>query len=213
MHLFDLALIIAFLTTLVALVVILVNLLRGRFAAAKTQAVRLAIGLSIYIAIVAITGALAPQTVLTMGQARCYDEMCFAATSATQAKSLGTPSNKMSAHGKFVVVSITITNEGHSRAERESLASVELIDSHGNRFAPSLEGQNAYESVHGTQPPLTSRIDPQETITTTQVFDVPTDSSDLAVHFGHAPGPDLLVIGDDECLLHKPTVVELPELK
>ena len=205
---FDLLFVLVFLSTATTLIVILVNLFRGRKHAAVRVSRALGTGLASYLLVVAAVAALAPQKVLTMGEDRCFDEMCFAATGVKKVPVIGQGSNRVRASGSFYLVSVRVSSHSRGRAQSEAGVKASLIDSEGHVYQVSPQGQRAYESGAGPSPPLTSRLQPGETISSVQIFDVPQGTSDLALHFGH-DGPGLFIIGDDESPLHKPTITQL----
>jgi len=208
MSVFDLLFIFVFFGTVILVFVILVNLLRGRRSSARRSSRVLGIGLAAYLLIVAIVAILSPQKVLTIGQNRCFDEMCFAVMDVKVTPTVGSGQRQIHAKGTFYIVTIRVTCQGHGRAQSEAGVGVSCLDSKGNTYKVSLQGQRTFETANTTNPSLTDRVPPGESISCVQVFDLPPDASDVALHVSHS-GPGLFIIGDDESPLHKPTIIRL----
>jgi len=208
MSVFDLLFLVIFLGSVVALVAVLVSLLRGRRSTAVRILRALGTGLGIYFLIVIAVDIAAPQRVLGMGEDRCFDEMCLAATGVRTAPEIGPKGHMAKARGVFYLVTVRVHSRALRRAQREAGVNVSLIDSQGHTYNVSPAGERAYEAEHGPVTPLVSQLAPGQTIESVQVFDVPAGAKGVALHIGH-DGPGLLIIGDDESPWHRPTIIPL----
>lgn len=205
MNIFDLILILSVLIVLTIVLGLLVSLAARRRALAR----RLFIGLAIYIGGYAmlLVGAalLSPQQVLGMHQPRCFDDWCASVERVKQQPAIGS----VQANGAFFLVTIRVTNRARRISQRARDVGIYLLDSLGKRYNPSLEGQRALDEAGLAGSPLDSQLDAGGAFTHTAVFDVPAGTEQLGLVISHGAFPDAIVIGDEQSLFHKPTVVRL----
>ncbi len=135
------------------------------------------------------------QRVVAIGQPRCFDTMCFTVTGVSEVPEL--PAQDLR---RLLRVSVEIANQGH-KPQNEGLIQAYLIDAQGRLWGelPGLSGVR-----------LTVTVPPGQTVVSEPVFAVSEDATGLQLVFtrGHWQ-PGLLVIGNSDSLLHKPTVVPL----
>lgn len=208
MSLFDLLFIALFLGTVTLLIVTLITALCGRRRITLRLLCFLGISLAAYFLIVALVAVATPQKVLTREQSRCFDEMCFAVTDVKIALTIGQGQQATKAAGRFYLVTIQVSCHGHGRAQSEAGVGVSLVDTTGSTYEVSPTGQHAYQAGNELNPPLTARVAPGDSVSSVQVFDVPMEAAEVALHVSHS-GPGLFIIGDDESPLHKPTIIRL----
>lgn len=77
-----------------------------------------------------------------------------------------------------------------------------LEDVSRRRFPPSDKATRAWESAHGPSSPLTRRLRPGESYTTTFVFDVPAEIREPRLFLGHPAGPENFLIGHENAPFH-----------
>ena len=206
MTIFDLLFILLFLASVVALISILIMLVRGRVPAAKRLLLFFLGTWALYLAIVFITAAATPQTIIAFNQEQCFDEMCFSVSQVQTATQLGPSSSPVSAKGVFYVVTVRVTSHSRGRAQSEGGIHALVWDS-ARYYDISPSGQRAWEATHAT-PRLTARLQPGESILSDQVFDVPARSPSLSLVLSHGFTPAYIVIG--ECpLFHPPAILRL----
>ena len=193
--------------TLIALAAALIFLLQRRAAQAGRTLARLAIGLAVYFTILVAVSLTSPQRVIPMNEDRCFDEWCIAVESAGGDKAL----DNGKADGFFFIVQLRISNHSRGRAQRAASAAVHLLDEKGNQYDLSPEGMKAFETRHGTIPPLTLKMEPGDSYVTYQVFSLPKNVGPIVLTVEHPVGfsPGWFVIGDESSLFHKPTIVIL----
>lgn len=195
MTLADLLFILLFLTAIIALIAAAVALLRGRGANALTILRRLGIGAVIYGAIVALAGLMTPQRIIRVGEPWCFDDWCLTVESVNQ---------KPDPPQIDYTVSLSISSRARRVAQRAKGAWIYLLDPQGRRFSPDPDPSAT---------PLDVVLQPGESVSATRTFQIPANAGPLALITGHGgPGcfPGLFIIGDDNSLLHKPTLVRLP---
>jgi hypothetical protein len=192
-----------------ALIVALLALVRRRWSAAR----RTLIGLSCYLLLYALAlvsvAALSPQRALTMGQERCFDDWCLAATHAAQQPAVGVAPLVVTAQGRFVVVTVRVTSHAKAISQRALDVQLYLLDGAGRRYDASSAGQRALDAADQSGHPLASELAPSGSFTHTVVFDIPTDAGPLALVVSHGAFPGAIIIGSDQSVFHRPTIIRL----
>ncbi|MEP6916317.1 MAG: hypothetical protein ABJC89_11760 [Acidobacteriota bacterium] len=206
MTLFDLAFVISFLVTVVALIRACYLLLRKRMAAAKQTATRLVAFVAIYAVTLVVVSLTTPQTRLHLGDVRCFDEWCITVTGASRQPSIA----DVSANGLFYVVTVQVSSRARGRRQREVDVDTYLTDTRGRRFDVSPAGQGALQRAGLAGAAVTSFVDPGATFESRLAYDVPKDVTDLGfVKTSHGWFPTRLIIGESSSFLHRPTIVQL----
>ena len=126
------------------------------------------------------------------------------------AAALGPEMQQVAAQGQFVVVRVkTWFDERSISAHRgngpltPNRRGVFLVDDRGRSFAPSPEGQTAFNRINGPSAPLTQPLRPGESYTTDFVFDLPRDVQKLRLLITEDDPETRFVIGHENSLLHK----------
>jgi hypothetical protein len=192
-----------------ALIVALLALVRRRWSAAR----RTLIGLSCYLLLYALAlvsvAALSPQRALTMGQERCFDDWCLAATHATQQPTIGAAPQMATAQGRFIIVTVHVTSHAKGISQRALDVQLYLLDGAGRRYAVSTVGQRALAAAGQSGQPLDSELAPSGSFTHTAVFDIPASATQLALGVSHGAFPGAIIIGSDQSVFHRPTIIRL----
>jgi hypothetical protein len=206
MNIFDLVFLFSVLLIILGLIGFLAALLtrRGRLAR------RLGTGLVGYVllyALALVTVSLSsPQHVLAMGEVRCFDEWCAAVQQVRQAPSIG---NVKPQQASFTLVTLQVSSQAKRISQRALDAGVYLLDSSGAHYDISPNAQRALEAAGQAGQPLNSLIDPGGSFSYTAAFDLPAGAKELGLVMAHGAFPGIIVIGDEQSFLHKPTVVKL----
>jgi hypothetical protein len=133
--------------------------------------------------------------VVTMGEPQCFDEMCFMVTGVEEV-----PGFLIRDGRRLVRVSVRVTNNGR-KAQSEELIRAYLVDERGRRWEES-------PGVNGVG--LTARVAGGDSVVSEPVFMVAADATGLGLVLTHGRWqPGVLVIGDSDSWLHRPTVVKL----
>jgi hypothetical protein len=148
----------------------------------------------------------APQRVLARGDTRRFDDWCIAVSDVSVTDHI---QSTAAAPGKFVVLTLHVFSEARRISQAAPHASVYLLDVQGRRYDVFGPGQEAGERVYGSQPSLGPRLGPRGTFSTVRVFRVPADIKQVDVVTPHGGGPGAFIIGDENSLWHKPTVLRL----
>jgi hypothetical protein len=171
---------------------------------------RLALGLVIYLCMYAIllVGAalIGPQQVLAMRQPRCFDDWCASVEKVEQKQAIGAAQ----AQGVFYLVTIQVSSRAKRISQRALDADVYLVEG-GTRYDLSPQGQRALEAAGQAGKPLNSLVDAGNSFTYVAVFDLPSRTGQAGLVITHGAFPGILIIGDDQSLFHKPTIIQLAE--
>jgi hypothetical protein len=205
MTLFDLLLILMVLGSAAAFITAVIAFVLRRWKLAWRLSLIVVVAWAVYLGVGTVVAMRAPQHIMTLGEDRCFDEMCFAVTGWNRRPS-------SNAGKSLYLVDVRITNRSRGRAQRENGRKGVLIDRSGRIYEVSSEGMRAMSPVDGPSlAGLDAEVGPGQSVETRLVFELPTDvdypgfalASDLAMN------PARLVIGDEDHFLHRPTVVPL----
>ncbi|HEV2485460.1 MAG TPA: hypothetical protein VGT08_08005 [Terracidiphilus sp.] len=204
---FELLFLALLLASSIALIGVLILVVLGKRRAGMRMLLAFVVGWAGYLLIVALVSAATPQRIVPMGQERCFDEMCFAVVHAETASQLGLESQAAHANGRFYIVTVRVSSRSRGRAQSEAGLRAMLWDA-GKSYEVSLEGQSAWEEANGETASLTARLQPGESITSVQVFDLPVQSTAPGLVLSHGFTPGYFVIGESP-ILRKPTLMRI----
>ena len=154
MSIFDLLLIFLVLASVVGIVGALVELLFRRRALAARSLLAIAVAWAIYLGVGTAIAVMTPQHIVSIGEDRCFDELCFAVMGYNR-----TPSTNP---GKsFYIVDVRISSRSRGRAQREIGRKGILIDRAGHVYEASREGMQALFPVqHAPYRGLDAEVSP-----------------------------------------------------
>ena len=126
---------------------------------------------------------------------------------------IGMDADAVRAEGIFYIVTV----EQASDAARARIGLADpgaiVLDATGRRYAPSATGTAALAAATGPRPRLGTALAPGRTIQTQIVFDLPPGIERPVLHIAERNWmsrlSELLLIGDEDSLLHPPTVFRL----
>jgi hypothetical protein len=172
-----------------------VSLLRGERQRVRQGVTWLGGVWVVYLCVLVGTSLGQRQRVVAMGQAQCFDEMCFTVTKVERV-----PGFLIRDGRRLVRVSLEVTNRGR-KPQSESLIWAYLVDGQGRRWKES-------SGVNGVG--LTVKVAGGGSVVSEPVFKVAGDSTGLSLVLTHGRWqPGVLVIGDSDSWLHRRTVVAL----
>jgi hypothetical protein len=195
MSIFDLLFLLAVLTSVVTLATTAVLALRGR----RTKALRIlriyAVCAAGYLAAGAAVSFFKPQRVISVGDPWCFDDWCL-----TVEKVERTPAPSQVTYK----VALRIFSRARRVSQRARGAWIYLIDDRGRLYSPDSDPSAIPTDVF---------LQPEESVTTLRVFEVPADVRHLGLVTGHG-GPycglmNIFIIGEDSCLFKRPTMVRI----
>jgi len=212
MTIFDLLLILLVLGTAVAIVVTIGALLFARWRLAGRFSLGILAVWVVYLAVGTLVAIKTPQHIMSLGEDRCFDEMCFAVTGWNRTPVTDNAHGRLKAGRVSYLVEVRITNRSRGRAQREIGRKGVLIDRSGRVYEVSRESMHQLSNVGAPPfPGLDTEVGPGQSLTTHLVFELPedVDSPGFALGSDLAMNPARIVIGDEEHFLHWPTVVPL----
>lgn len=161
----------------------------------------------LYISIVFLVAAVTPQRIIPMHQDLCLDEMCFAVDNVRTTSQLNLGGQRVFANGNFKIVTIRVSSHARGRSQSEKGLHA-FLWSQNKLYGVSSNGQVAWNASHFENALLTTRLRPDESVLSDQVFDLPVQVTESGLVLRNGFGPGYFVIG--ECpLFHKPTILRL----
>jgi hypothetical protein len=195
------------LVSVIGLFTTVVLMALGRRGAAKRWLKALGVGWATYFSIVLLVAAATPQRVIPMGQDLCFDELCFAVVNVRTAPELGPSRSPLRARGRFCIVTVRASSHARGRAQSERGLHAELW-SPDRGYEVSPAGQRAWRETHAENVPLTTRLQPGQSVLSDQVFDVDVPPEGLGLVLSNGFTPGFFVIGESP-LFHEPTILRL----
>jgi len=202
---FDLLLIVLLLATVAGILAALAALLMRLRTVAGKLLIAVFVAWAIYLGVGTVVALMTPQHIMSFGEDRCFDEMCFAVMGYNRIPS-------KNAGKSLYLVDVRISNRSRGRAQREIGRTGVLIDRTGHVYQMSTQSMLSLSPANGkAYSGLDAEVPPGQILETKLVFELPEDvdypgfalSSNLAIN------PARFVIGDEDHFLHWPTVVPL----
>jgi hypothetical protein len=158
--------------------------------------------------------------VLARGQEKHFCEidchLAYSIVDVKDAKTLGAPAQQATAAGTFRIVTIktrfdenTISPSRGNGLLYPNSRVLTLIDDHGRKYLPSVEGQHVLEQNNIAGTAMTTPLRPGESYTTTVVFDLPADARNPSLLINEGEWLTHFVIGHENSPLHKGTRFQL----
>ena len=210
MTIFDLLLLLTALITMYSLGRVGYLLARSRWRPAGRLLLRLCAFLGIYALVLVAVSLTSSRRVLGMHQPRCFDEWCLQVERLTWRSTVGERQPMSLARGRYALVTVRVLSRAKRANQRALDARIALLDAAGRRYDPDATAQGALDAQGAGGRPLDSEVGPGGSFTRTVAFDVPAHPGNLDLLVEHGLFPDLLVIGDAQSFLHRPTVISLP---
>ncbi len=193
MSIFDLLFLAIFFASVVTLLAAAILAIRGRGARALSILRAYGICAGIYLGVVVLTSLFWPRRVLNVGHPRCFDDWCITVENVSRTPAEG---------NVCYVLTLRLSSRARRVSQRENGIVVYLSDDRGRRY-DSASDKSAV--------PFNVLLQPQESVTTARVFEVPTNARELGLVIMHKGGFPIgrFIIGS-ETWFHKPTIVRLP---
>jgi hypothetical protein len=195
MTIFDLLFLLAALASIMTLALAVFSVIRGR----RARAIRIlwvyAVCGLLYLVAGVTAGLVRPQRVIPAGVPWCFDDRCITVQSV----------NRTAGHADISYdVGLRIFSRAGRVAQRANGAWLYLIDGRGHRYSPDPDTSGV---------PLDVLLLPNQSVTTSRTFHVPSNVGALGLVTGHGGpycGPmSFLVIGESGCLFRKPTMIRI----
>jgi hypothetical protein len=191
--LFDLLFILLFLAAVSTLVAAAFAAVRHRGDRALRLLRGLGVTTAIYLGIVLLVALAVPRRVAKVGNDLCFDDWCVAVADVKRTKVDTVASYD---------VTIRLSSRARGRVQRANGASVYMTDSLGRRYDPRPDSSAL---------PLTTYLEPGESIEIKRIFQLPADARDPGVVLTHGEGigPGWFIIGEGPPPFHKPAIVQV----
>ncbi|HVF57523.1 MAG TPA: hypothetical protein VM934_15315 [Pyrinomonadaceae bacterium] len=219
--------VLAFLGTgfaLLALGLVLVYALAKRkFGGAKVVALAgLAIA-GLYLVGMVVFSVSSSEKVLARGEEKYFCEidchLAYSVQNVRRTKTLGEAQGRATAKGDFYVVTLrtrfderTISPSRGNAPLAPNPRSLAIRDEAGRRYKLSEEGERALRTTRSEGTPLDTPLRPGESYTTELVFDLPSEVKNPVLLMNESDLLTRLIIGHENCLLHKQTLFRLEPL-
>jgi hypothetical protein len=193
-NVFDLVFILVFLSTAIAVVVMVAALARGRRSQAGRIAARLAVALGLYFVVVLASSLATPQRYVALHETRCSDDWCIAVDSVRRDTASGATA--------YSVV-FALSSRARRVAQRERFVVVYLRTDDGRRIDPVPAASDL---------PFDTLLQPGQTIVATRRFAMPLPAHGAGLVIAREGGlrfPGCCIIGDESSFLHKHSMVRL----
>jgi len=202
MTLLDLAGALALLVSLIVVLVMGVRLLwraaRGRWSDAARQARWLGGYVGAYAVVLVAVALTMPRDSRVPGERECFDDWCAAGVAAQPATGSDAPC-AAAPDSRVWVATIEVSSDAKRVRQRALDAQAVLEDAGGREYgacAPPL-GRHA----------LADQIGPGEAFTVMELFRIPAGAVPAGVVISHGAFPGVLLIGDDQSLFHRRTLL------
>ncbi|HEY3742502.1 MAG TPA: hypothetical protein VGL53_21785 [Bryobacteraceae bacterium] len=170
--------------------------MRGQWVRCRATAQWLAIYVAAYVAALVIGGIAVPRREIGQGERKCFDDWCVAATGVEHKAT----SEMCPGAASVWVAAVHVTSVARRVRQRAADASVEMEDDFGDGHAPC-----AAASGHN----IRDALDPGESFTLMLPFALPAPAHPAGLVVAHGRFPGLIIVGDDQGWLHKPSLFRL----
>jgi len=190
----DLVFLLMFLSSFGAVIGAAIAAARRRRARAGTIIRRLAVALGVYFAVVIAVALTSSQRFVPLGYEQCSDDWCIAADSVHRDTTSG-------------AVTYTIGFRLSSRARRVAQRERFVV-----AYARTGDGRRIDALPDGAAVPFDTLLEAEQAIRTTRRFVIPLPARDVGLVVAREGGfrfPGCCIIGDENSIFHKHTVVRL----
>lgn len=195
-----LALLGSVLFTLVTAVRLAVLALRGRRDGARRVARGLGVYLAAYAFILIVVALVMPRQAMAPRERECFDDWCAAGISAEPAAAAGAPC-AAGAGSRVWVATVEVSSDAKRVRQRAPDARALLEDRRGRAYASCGAPLGAHA--------LADELGPGEWFDVVEPFVLPAGAEPAGVVISHGGFPGILIIGDDQSLLHARTLLGL----
>jgi hypothetical protein len=172
--------------------------LRGRWDGVRRAARGLGLYLACYAAILVTVALVMPRRTLAPRERECFDDWCAAAMSAEPALAAEAPCGAEA--GTRVWVATVEVSSDAKRVRQRALDARALLEDRGGREYAAC---GAPLAAHA----LSDEIGPGESFDVVEPFVLPAGAVPTGVVISHGAFPGVLIIGDDQSLLHMRTLL------
>ena len=181
-----------FFTIVILLVAVAVTAISGRRRLALGLLLGLGGFITVYLTVVILTSLASPRRMIQLNEPQCFDDWCVSVDQVDR-----TPAGA----NTLYTATIRLHSRARGRPQRENGVSVYLLDDLGRRYEPQEDPQAV---------PFNVLLAPGESVIATRRFLAPADAPYPGLVIAHGRFPGIFIIGDDQSLYHKPSVIQFP---
>lgn len=192
MNIFNLIFLAVFLTFVLLLVIAVIAIMDRHQTRLRRVLQQLGFLVGIYLSILILVSIYSPQKILNAGDPQCSNGWCIAVEDVRRTYT-----------DSLLSCTVTLRISNHprsSKARSRNRVSISIIDNQGRYYNPD-ENPNAV--------PFNTLLQPGESVLTNRKFMLPKDANNLCLVINHSKFPNMLVIGNEQSLFHKRTVIRL----
>jgi len=199
----------------VGLIALAYSLVARNAARARSIAVGMASGLSLYAAALVLVSLASRERSLGFDQERFFCgldcDLAYSVVGVRTARALGPQAAASRAHGVYHVVSVRVRSDA-AQARIDPNEPRAYVLSEGGRYFPvSSLGQGALERAESRSESWDQPLDPGASYTKDLVFDLPVGIRKPRLVISEGGWMTRLVIGDENSFLHRKTVFRLDD--
>jgi hypothetical protein len=172
-----------------------VQALRGRYRQSGRLVAKYLLCLAIYIGVVILVSLSSGQRVLQIAETRCSDDWCVAVADVAESPLTG---------GSEYTVRFQLSSRARRVIQREHGVVVYVMDGGGRRYSAEPDAAAV---------PFDVALQPGQVVTVSRRFRVLGQKGQLGIVVGREGSnsiPGRFIIGDEDSLFHRPTIVHIP---
>jgi hypothetical protein len=170
---------------------------RGRWDGVRRLARGMGVYCACYAGVLVLSALMMPRQTRAPGERECFDDWCAAAISAEPAPAAAVPCAGES--GRVWVATIEVSSDAKRVRQRAPDARAMLEDGGGREYAAC----GAPLAAHA----LADELGPGDSFLVTEPFRLPAGAVPAGVVISHGAFPGVLIIGDDQSLFHRRTLL------
>ncbi len=157
---------------------------------------------------VVLVGAawLMPRVILGPGENRCFDDWCVAGISTVPATGAQATACALPSGNQLWIATVQVSSMAKRIHQRAADAAAVLEDQNGRQYPPCAPPLGASGETPRT---LNDQLGPGESFDVMLAFALPADAHPEGVVVNHGAFPGILIIGDDQSLLHPHTLLRV----
>ena len=153
-----------------------------------------------YVVVLGATGLAMPRQVLAPGARHCFDDWCVAGLLAQPLDSASAACAREAGTRQWAVT-LEVSSDAKRVRQRARDAAALVEDGSGRHYPPCAAALTAHE--------LPDALDPGESFRVVEPFRLPAAATPAGAIVRHGAFPGIMIIGDDQSLLHTPTLLEV----
>jgi hypothetical protein len=179
---------------------IALSALRGRQDRLRGTARLLAGYVAGYAAVLLAVALMMPRRTLPQGTRECFDDWCIAGVGAVPSGTVPVPGCD---GGNVWIGTLEVSSDAKRVRQRAADAAATLEDQSGHRYPACATRAQGGGEPRG----LRDELGPGDSFQVTLAFSLPAGARPAGFVISHGAFPGALIIGDDQSLAHRPTLL------